>query len=571
MSERLYKYLEITDLKDMLNKTNKLYGDKTAYKIKIEDQKYKTFTHAEVRNMIDAIGTSLISMGLKNKRIAVIGENRYEWEIAYLSVVCGTGIVVPIDKALPKNELRDVIERGEVEAIFCSGKYIEMLKEIKSETTGNLKYIISMDLEKSKDGIFSEQELIETGKTLLQNGDRSFIDAKINPEEMGIMLFTSGTTSKSKVVALSHKNICTNLMDIGSTLDVNSDDVLLSVLPIHHVFECTVGFLFALYKGAQTVFCDGIRHIVKNLNEYHVSVMACVPAIYERIFKNIRKELEKQGKLEEILKKEEEYKNATMQDKKEVFKEIHNMLGGNIRLFISGAAALDKTIEERYRLLGLNLVQGYGLTETSPVVGIGSKKYHKIGSIGKTVPSVTAKVINKNSEGVGELIVKGPSIMLGYFGDEKATKEAIKDGWFYTGDLARIDEEGYIFICGRKKSVIVLKNGKNIYPEEMENLVNQIEGVKESFIFGKQKSNDKEDVKINVKIVFDRERVKEIYQAKDEQEIHDALLNKVKEINKTMPPYKAIRGLIISQEPLIKTTTNKIKRQANLDLIEKQL
>ena len=571
MSERLYKYLEITDLKDMLNKTNKLYGDKTAYKIKIEDQKYKTFTHAEVRNMIDAIGTSLISMGLKNKRIAVIGENRYEWEIAYLSVVCGTGIVVPIDKALPKNELRDVIERGEVEAIFCSGKYIEMLKEIKNETTGNLKYIISMDLEKSKDGIFSEQELIETGKTLLQNGDRSFIDAEINPEEMSIMLFTSGTTSKSKVVALSHKNICTNLMDIGSTLDVNSDDVLLSVLPIHHVFECTVGFLFALYKGAQTVFSDGIRHIVQNLNEYHVSVMACVPAIYERIFKNIRKELEKQGELDKILKKEEEYKNATMQEKKEVFKEIHNMLGGNIKLFISGAAALDKTIEERYRLLGLNLVQAYGLTETSPVVGIGNKKYHKIGSIGKTVPSVTAKVINKNSEGIGELIVKGPSIMLGYFGDEKATKEAIKDGWFYTGDLARIDDEGYIFICGRKKSVIVLKNGKNIYPEEMENLVNQIEGVKESFIFGKQKSNDKEDVKINVKIVFDRERVKEIYQAKDDQEIHDALLNKVKEINKTMPPYKAIRGLIISEEPLIKTTTNKIKRQANLDLIEKQL
>ena len=571
MSERLYKYLEITDLKDMLNKTNKLYGEKTAYKIKIEDQKYKTFTHTEVRNMIDAIGTSLISMGLKNKRIAVIGENRYEWEIAYLSVVCGTGIVVPIDKALPKNELRDVIERGEVEAIFCSGKYIEMLKEIKNETTGNLKYIISMDLEKSKDGIFSEQELIETGKKLLQNGDRSFIDAKINPEEMSIMLFTSGTTSKSKVVALSHKNICTNLMDIGSTLDVNSDDVLLSVLPIHHVFECTVGFLFALYKGAQTVFSDGIRHIVQNLNEYHVSVMACVPAIYERIFKNIRKELEKQGKLEEILKKEEEYKTATMQEKKEVFKEIHNMLGGNIKLFISGAAALDKTIEERYRLLGLNLVQAYGLTETSPVVGIGNKKYHKIGSIGKTVPSVTAKVINKNSEGIGELIVKGPSIMLGYFGDEKATKEAIKDGWFYTGDLARIDDEGYIFICGRKKSVIVLKNGKNIYPEEMENLVNQIEGVKESFIFGKQKSNDKEDVKINVKIVFDRDRVKEIYQAKDDQEIHNALLNRIKEINKTMPPYKAIRGLIISEEPLIKTTTNKIKRQANLDLIEKQL
>ncbi len=378
---------------------------------------------------------------------------------------------------------------------------------------------------------------------------------------MSIMLFTSGTTSKSKVVALSHKNICSNLMDIGSVLNVTSEDTLLSILPIHHVFECTVGFLFSLYKGAQTVFCDGIRHVVENLNEYHVTVMACVPAIYERIFMMIRKQLEKQGKLQEILEKEEKYKNLTMEQKREMFKDIHNMLGGKIKLLLSGAAALDPKIEEKYRMLGLNLVQGYGLTETSPVVGVGSDKFHKIGSIGKAVPSVDVKIINKNQEDIGELLVKGPNVMLEYYGDKEATKEAIKDGWFYTGDLAKIDEEGYIYICGRKKSVIVLKNGKNIFPEEMENLVNKIEGVKESFIFGKQQTDDKENIKINVLIVYDKEIMQEVYQAKTEEEIKQAISKKIKEINQTMPRYKSIRGMLLTENPLIKTTTNKIKKQ----------
>lgn len=565
------KILEITDLKDMLNKTRSLYANKIAYKIK-KDDGYMTFTHEQVRSMIDALGTALIDMGLKDKKIAVIGENRYEWEIAYLSIVCGTGIVVPLDKSLPENELKSLIERSEVEAIFYSKKYEEILKNMKLNGVGKLKHLISMDLEEHQDGIYSEKELIKTGRELITEGDRSFIDATINPNEMNIMLFTSGTTSKSKVVALSHNNICSNLMDIASVLDVNSDDIFLSVLPIHHVFECTVGFLFSLYKGAQTVFCDGLRHIVENLNEYHVSVMACVPAIYERIFKIIRKSLEKKGKLEEILQKEEKYKDASMEEKKKVFSEIHDMLGGNIKLLISGAAALDKNIEEKYRMLGLNLVQGYGLTETSPVIGIGTNENYRLGSIGKAVPHVKAKIINQNDEGIGELIVKGPNVMLGYYQNEEATKEAIKDGWFYTGDLAKIDEDGYIFICGRKKSVIVLKNGKNIFPEEMENLVNRIEGVKESFIFGKPVSEDKDDIKINAKIVFDRDIVREVYNVSDdEQEIYQAIAEKVKEINKTMPPYKAIRGIIITEEPLIKTTTNKIKRQENLKAIENDL
>ncbi len=571
MKAKENKTLEITDLKDMLEKTNNLYGEKTAYKIKIEKGRYITYTHREIREMIDALGTALINLGLKGKRIAVIGENRYEWEMAYLSIVCGTGIVVPLDKSLTENELKHLIKKSEVEAIFCSEKYVSTLEKIKSSEVGKLKHLISMDLEENTNGVFSQSELIKVGKDLMQNGDRNFVDAKIEPEKMSIMLFTSGTTSEPKIVALSHKNICSNLMDIGSVLDINSDDTLLSVLPIHHVFECTVGFLFSLYNGATTVFCDGIRHIVENLKEYNVTVMACVPAIYERIFKIIRNQIERSGKLEEILEKEEKYKNLPIEERKQYFKEIHDILGGNIKLFISGAAALEKTIEEKYRLLGLNLVQGYGLTETSPVIGIGTNKYHKIGSIGKPVPSVQAKIIDENSEGIGELLVKGPNIMLGYFGNEKATKEVMQDGWFKTGDLAKIDDEGYIFICGRKKSVIVLKNGKNIFPEEIENLVNRIEGVNESFIFGKQMSEDKDDIKINVKVVIDKERIKEAYKVETEEQIREAISGKIKEINKLMPKYKAIRGIILTEEPLIKTTTNKIKRQENLKLINKDI
>ena len=564
MSEKLYQTIEIKNLKEMLNKTKEIYSNKIAYKIKKGEKEYQTYTHKEVREMIDGLGTSLIEMGLKNKRIAIIGENRYEWEIAYLAIVCGTGIVVPLDKSLPENEIESLIERSEIEAIIYSKKYEETLKKIKENQKTKLKYLISMYRSQKTEHTYSEKELIQKGQELIQKGNKKFIEAQIDNEKMSIMLFTSGTTSKSKVVALSHKNICSNLMDLGSILDVTSDDTLLSILPIHHVFECTVGFLFSLYKGATTVFCDGIRHVVENLKEYEVTVMACVPAIYERIFAIIRKQLEKQEKLKEILEKEEKLKESTMEERKKAFKEIHDMLGGKIKLLISGAASIDPKIEEKYRLLGINMVQGYGLTETSPVLAVGTNKEHKVGSVGKAVPSVEVKIVNSNEEGIGELVVKGPNIALGYYEDEKATKESFKNGWFYTGDLAKIDKEGYIFICGRKKSVIVLKNGKNIFPEEIENQVNKIDGVKESFIFGKQQGEDKENIKINVEIVYDKEEYKE----KTEEEIYKEIFEKIKEINKQMPKYKAIKGMILTEEPLIKTTTNKIKRQANLERIE---
>lgn len=563
------KLIEVRDLKDMLNKTKELYGERPGYKIKLKEGKYITYTHNDIRDMINYLGTALINLGLKGKRIAVIGENRYEWELAYLSIVCGTGIVVPIDKSLPANELEEVIERSGIEAIFYSRKYEKTIKKIKYSEKNKLKHLISMDADTHEEGIYSEKELIEKGKELVEAGNKNFINAEINPEEMSIMLFTSGTTTKSKVVALSHKNLISNVMDFVSVVDVDSSDRMLSFLPLHHVYECTVGMLVSLYVGAERTFCDGIRHIIDNLNEYKITYAAFVPAIYEIMYKNVWKTLERAGRTEEVKRLMKEYEDKSMEEKKKVFKDIHDMYGGCIKLFISGAAALDKEVIENFRNWGINLCQAYGLTETSPIIGIETNKYHRVGSIGKAVPHVQARIDGADKDGVGELVVKGPNIMLGYFENEEATKEVMENEWFHTGDLARIDEDGYIFICGRKKSVIVLKNGKNIYPEEMESIVNKIEGVKESFIFGKQQTDDKENIKIHVKIVYDREIMKEAYKAETEEEIYRVLAEKIKEVNKVMPKHKAIRGIIITEEPLIKTTTNKIKRQVNLDLLKK--
>ena len=568
MNKKENEIVEISNLKDMLNKTKNIYANNIAYKIRVEPNRYRTITHLEVREMIDNLGTALISLGLKNKRIAIIGENRFEWEIAYLAVVCGVGTVVPLDKSLPENELRKVIARSEVEGIIYSGKYEEQLKKKVLEGVGNLRTLISMDAKTIHNGIYSETELIQIGNIQIQNGNREFLDSKINPEEMNIMLFTSGTTSESKVVALSHKNICENLMDLAKVMDINENDKILSFLPVHHVFECTVGFLFALYKGAQTSFCDGIKHIVPNLKEYEISFACFVPAIYENMYKNIVKKLEKENKLETINMLIEKNKNASMEEKKKIFKDIHNIFGGNIRLFISGAAPLDKKVEEWFRSVGINLCQGYGLTETSPVVALERGEFIRPGSIGTKLPSIEVKIDTPDSDGMGELLVKGPNVMLGYFGNEEATKEAMIDGWFHTGDLAVIDNDGYIFIKGRKKSVIVLKNGKNIFPEEMENLVNRIQGVKESFIYGKSIKKDKDDIKIYVKVVIDKEILKLAYNAESDEEIHKILNTKIKEINDKMPPYKAIRGILISEDPLIKTTTGKIKRQEELKTIK---
>ena len=563
------KNMVFTDLKDMLKKTETIFGDRPAYKFKTETPGvHRIITHKEFRDQIKALGTALVDLGLKGERIAVISENRYEWGLAYLGIATGTGVVVPLDRALPGNEIESLIIRSEAKAIFYSSKYDDVMNEIKQKGNTKIEYFISMDLEESKDGIYSRKELLEKGKKLLESGDRRFVDSKINNEEMGIMLFTSGTTSASKAVMLSHKNIVTNIMDIGKVFDMSENDTLLSFLPLHHVFECTVGFLFVISIGASIAFCDGVKYMVDNLKEYEITAMISVPAVYDIMYRKLLKGIEKKGKLETVkkgIKVSQALLKVKIDIRRKLFAEIHSNFGGKLRLLVAGGAALDPETEKGFNELGLDMVQGYGLTETAPVVAASSPKYRRQGSIGKKFPSVEVKVDNPNEEGIGELLVKAPNVMLGYYNNEEATKEAIEqDGWFHTGDLAKIDKDGYIFITGRKKNVIVLQNGKNIYPEEIETLINKVEGVKESMIYGMP---DDGDLKISAKIVYDRDIMKEIHGKQSEAEVEEFLNEEVKRINKTMPPYKYIRGVIVTEEELIKTTTLKIKRHEEMKKI----
>ena len=566
MENRIYEPMQIENLKDMLKKSGKLYGDRPAFKYKTDKPgEFKIITHKEFRKDIDYLGTALIDLGLRYKRIAVISENRYEWCTAYLAIACGTGTVVPLDKSLPENEIKSLIERSNVEAIFYSRKYDTIMQKIKDKGIGKLKYFISMDIEETENGIYSQKELIKKGKSLLINGNTKFIDAEIDSENMGMMLFTSGTTAISKVVALSHKNICANMMDIVSVIYIKENDTILSFLPLHHAFECTVGFLHMIYKGACIAFCDGIRHIADNIREYQITAMISVPILFENMYKKVMRSIEKKGKLKTVergIKASNALLKIHIDARKKIFKEIHETLGGKVRLFVSGAAGLDPVVEKGFNDLGFKIVQGYGLTETSPVIAAGNDLYFKTGSVGKVFPSLEVKIDNPNEEGVGEILVKGPSVMLEYYGNEEATRESLRNGWFYTGDLGYFDSENYLYVTGRKKNVIVLKNGKNIYPEELENLVNRIEGVKESIVYGKPDKDN--DTKICVKIVYDEATIKEIYGIDSEEEIYKLMLQKVKEVNKKMPAYKYIREVTVTQEELIKTTTAKVKRHEEL-------
>ena len=561
--------IEFTDLKDMLNKTEETYKDRPAFKFETEEAgKLRVVTHKEYRNQINALGTALVELGLQGERIAVISENRYEWGLAYLAIATGTGVVVPLDRALPPNEIESLINRSDVKAIFYSNKYNETMDTIREAGKSNIKYFISMDLNEKTGEVYSQKELLEKGKQLIESGDRSFLDAKIDSEKMGIMLFTSGTTSMSKAVMLSHKNIVTNIMDIRNSFELNETDTLLSFLPLHHVFECTAGFLYAISIGAAIVFSKGAKHIADELKNFQITAMISVPAVFDIMYRKLIKTIEKKGKLETV-KKGIKISGALLKVKidirKKILAEINNNLGGKLRFLVAGGAALDPETEQGFRELGFNLLQGYGLTETAPVVAVGLTKCNKLGSIGKKFPSVDVKILEPDEEGVGELLVKGPSVMLGYYNNEEATKSAIDEqGWFYTGDLAKIDKDGFIYITGRKKNVIVLQNGKNIYPEELEILINKVEGIKESMIYGMPEDGD---LTISAKVVYDKNAMKELYGFDEQEKIEKFINEEIKKINKTMPAYKYIRNVTVTEEELIKTTTLKIKRHEEMKKI----
>lgn len=511
-------------------------------------------------------------MGFQGKRIAIIAPNRYEWCVSYLAIETAGIIVVPLDKALPENEIESLIIRSKVDAVIFADKYLGIFKKIKEEKTSNLKEYICMDFPTTQDDILSYRELIEQGKVLLEKGDIRLSQVEIDPNAMSIMLFTSGTTSIAKAVMLSQGNICANIYAIGCVCKVVKEDTFLSFLPLHHTFESTCTFLYGSFCGITIAFCDGLRYVVSNLKDYEVTGIVSVPLMLEAMYKKIKKGIEEQGKtkLVAVMSKVCNFLLKFGIDiRRKVFKQILDQLGGHLRVIICGAAPLEKATIEGLSNLGINLLQGYGLTETSPVLAAENDKFKRPGSCAFSMPNVEIKIDQPNENGVGEIIAKGPSVMLGYYENEEATKEVLKDGWFHTGDLGYLDQDGCLFITGRKKDVIVLKNGKNIYPQELEILISKLPYVAENIVFGKPDKNG--DLSLCAKIVYNDELMEQTFGTVSKEEYHDLIWTEIKNINHTMPAYKAIHEIVVTDEPLIKTTTQKVKRFEEIAKTLKQL
>ncbi len=555
----LYNAKEFGNIREIIKNAVKEYPDNNAFILKEtngKDVEYKNITYKQMDKQIDCLGTSLVSKGLKGKRIAVIGKNCYEWVISYLAVLNGTGIVVPLDKGLPENEIESSLIRSSAEAIIFEDDYMDMIKNIKSKKQTKVTEFICMNKQNEFKDIYT---LIDEGEKLLKQGNKEFIDAEIKNEKMSILLFTSGTTSAAKAVMLSHKNIASNIYSMTKCEDIRSTDTNIAFLPFHHTFGST-GILMFLSRGATNVFCDGLRHIQKNLNEYHVSMFVCVPLLIESIYKKVWQEIEKTGQTKKVkfgMKLTKFLLIFGIDIRRKIFKQIIDKLGGKLRYVISGASGLDGEVATGFRNFGIEVVQGYGLTETSPTLIAETAKSYKAGSTGLPIPNVEIKINNPNEQGIGEILAKGPNVMLGYYENEEATNEVLVDGWFHTGDLGYKDKDGFIFITGRQKNVIVLKNGKNIYPEELETLVNQLPYVAESMVYGKEKNDD---LIVSVKVVYDKEYAKNNWQDKTQEDIEKLIWEDIKKINQTMPNYKHIKNLIATDEEMIKTTTAKIKR-----------
>ena len=542
----LYETRPIKDLRDMLRGSCEIYADKAAFYEK-HDGEYKAIKYKQYLEDVNALGTKLMDMGLKGERIAVIGEASYNWAVSYMAVVCGVGVIVPLDKELPKEEIINLINVSGVKMIIYSPKVKTIDDDIK------VQYKVPMGPELDA--------LMEEGRVLLENGDRAYLDTEIDVDAMSILLFTSGTTGMAKGVMHSHRTICVNLKAMPTMFVVHPDDIFLSVLPIHHTYECTCGFLCMIYMGASIAYCEGLRHIVKNLKESKATVMLGVPLLFESIYKNIYKNIDKQGKrktVEKAIKISNAAKKVGIDLTRVLFKEIHNGLGGHLRFFISGAAAIDPAVAKGFRDFGINLIQGYGLTECAPIAALNRDKYFKDDAAGLPLPGVEIKTVDVNNEGIGEILIKGGNVMLGYYENPQLTAEAITDGWYHSGDLGYIDEDGFVHITGRKKDVIVTKNGKNIFPEELESYLSRSEFIDDSLVMGKERGGD---TIIAAQIVPNYSEV-EAKLGKDytQEQLVELIKDEITKVNNMVQGYKHILSFSIRLRPFAKTTTHKIQR-----------
>lgn len=560
---------EYENIKDMVIDVSSKRRNQTIFIKKYKEEKetrYENITYDKFLKDIQAFGTGLYKLGLKDKRVAVIGRNRYEWIIAHLGVLLGGMVSVPLDKELKIDELENSLIRSEVEAIVFDEKYVELIEKLKQRGNTKIKeYICMSEIPEYR----SVDMLIKDGQKYLRSGYKDYLNCEIDKNKMSILLFTSGTTSKSKAVMLSQKNIASNIYALQLSEDFYDTDVNIAFLPFHHIFGQT-GMLLMIINGVKTVFTDGLRYISQNFKEYGVSVFVGVPILIEAIYNNVWQQIRKQRK-EKLVRLLIKVSNILLKVKidirRKLFKNIIDGLGGKLRFVISGGAPIDKKIEQGFRDLGIEVATGYGLTETSPVIAAQTSTAKIPGSVGVAMPNVNIEIINKDENQIGEIIVSGPNVMLGYYNDEEKTNEVLKDGHFYTGDLGYIDAKGNLFITGRKKDMIVLKNGKKIFPDEIETVVNRLEIVKESMVFGLPDKNDPTDIQVAIKIVYDDNIREKEYAGLTDEEFREKIWEEIKKINQTFPMYKYIKHMILTDEELIKTTTKKIKRKEELNKI----
>ena len=568
----IYSIERVNDFKEMIDRSCTKYRDHVAYKYKINlgkpDQAIVEKTYGRVKEEIEGLGTSLLNMGLEGKKVAIISNNRYEWCISYLCITTSNMVAVPLDKMLPANEIKQLIVRAKVDAVIYENKYEEIFENIKNDGDTTLQYYINMDLQDDENEILSFHKLVEEGIKRIKDGDTKYNSINQDTDKMSVLIFTSGTTNTSKGVMLCQRNIISNIMGMAQMSKMYDTDVILSFLPLHHTFECTISFLYGFYSGVTIAFCDGLKHLAQNLKEYHVTDFVAVPLVLETIYKKIQKGIKEKGK-EKLVNRMGKICNFLLRFhidiRRIVFKSVLDELGGKMRILYYGAAAMDKEVIKGYEMFGIKSVQGYGLTETAPLVAAETDKEHCPGSVGIAPEGIEIEIDNPDENGVGEVIVKGPNVMLGYYENEDATKEAIIEGWFHTGDLGYKNEDGYLFITGRKKEVIVLKNGENIYPNEIEFLVNKLPYVKECMVFPRR--NSKKEINLGIKVVYDSEKIKAAFEGKEENEYKDLVWKDIKEINKELSQFKRIKELILTDEELEKTTTQKVKRFKEIEKI----
>lgn len=554
---------EISNFQDFIKRIER-FSKLIAFKYK-ENNKIKEITYEQYIKDIKALGTALIDLDVK--RVVVIGNNSYKWCTTYLATTTSGKVIVPLDKALTDIEIGNLIKRSEADTIIYEKKYQKAIDEVIKQGC-NIKHKICMDSKEKGDNL-SYDKVLENGRNMIKKEDTRYDEIKIDSYKMSIMLFTSGTTNEPKAVMLSQNNICSNIVAINKFVKLYTTDTLLSFLPIHHTFECTITFLYGIYSGSTVAFCEGLRYIQQNLKDYQVSVFVAVPLVLETMYKKIQKAIKEQGKTE-LVNKMVKISNTLLKFhidlRKVFFKQILDNFGGHLRVVFYGAAPMNKDTIIGYNNLGIEQVQGYGLTETSPVISAETDHKKRPGSIGLVLENLECKIDNPDKDGIGEITVKGPSVMLGYYKNEKATKEVLKDGWFSTGDYGYFDKDGFLYITGRKKDVIVLRNGENVYPQEIEFLINKLPYVKESLVY--QREQSKTDTMLCAKIVYDEEIIKETFGQKTQEEYKEEIWKQIKEINKNLPLFKHIKKIEITTEELEKTTTQKVKRYKELQKVK---